>query len=75
MALTFIGTFLFVRVLAFFLAGWQYIPGAKGMSPVTMGINSAISVWIGFLCQYICAELFGKSIHGSYSKYFNQSPI
>jgi Protein of unknown function (DUF1761) len=48
MALTFIGTFLFVWVLAFFLAGWQYIPGAKEMTALTMGINSAIAVWVGF---------------------------
>lgn len=48
MALTFIGSFLFAWVLAFYLAGWQYIPDAKEMSPMVMGINSAISVWIGF---------------------------
>jgi len=43
-----IGNFLFAWVLAFYLAGWKYIPGADQMSPMTMGINSAISVWIGF---------------------------
>ena len=48
MALTFIGTFLFAWVLAFYLAGWQYIPGAKEINPFVVGINSAISVWIGF---------------------------
>src|SRR5258706_11919620 len=48
MALTVVGTFLFAWVLAFYLAGWQYIPGAKEMSPLVTGINSAISVWIGF---------------------------
>ncbi|MEK6782401.1 MAG: DUF1761 domain-containing protein [Bacteroidota bacterium] len=48
MALTIVGTFLFAWVLAFYLAGWQYIPGAKEMSPLVTGINSAISVWIGF---------------------------
>jgi hypothetical protein len=47
-ALSIVGTFLFVWVLAFYLAGWQYIPGAKEMSPLVTGINSAISVWIGF---------------------------
>jgi hypothetical protein len=26
----------------------KYIPGAKEMSPLVVGINSAISVWIGF---------------------------
>lgn len=48
MVLTAIGNFLFAWVLAFYLAGWQYIPGAKEMSPTTMGINSATSVWFGF---------------------------
>lgn len=48
MALTFISSFLFAWVLAFFLAGWKFIPGAGEMSPFIMGINSAISVWIGF---------------------------
>jgi Protein of unknown function (DUF1761) len=48
MLLTFLGTFLFVWVLAFYLAGWKYIPGANEMSPFVTGINSAISVWVGF---------------------------
>jgi hypothetical protein len=48
MALMIIGNFLFAWVLAFYLAGWQYIPGAKGMSPLVTGANSAISVWVGF---------------------------
>lgn len=48
MALTFIGSFLFAWVLAFYLAGWQYIPGADQMTPFIMGVNSAISVWAGF---------------------------
>jgi Protein of unknown function (DUF1761) len=48
MFLTFLGTFLFVWVLAFYLAGWKYIPGANEMSPFVTGINSAISVWVGF---------------------------
>lgn len=48
MALMVIGNFLFAWVLAFYLAGWQYIPGADKMNPLAMGINSAISVWIGF---------------------------
>jgi hypothetical protein len=38
----------FACVLAFYLAGWQYIPEANKMNPFVMGINSAISVWIGF---------------------------
>ncbi len=48
MALTFIGSFLFAWVLAFYLAGWQFIPGADEMSPLITGVNSAISVWMGF---------------------------
>ncbi len=48
MVLMIIGNFLFAWVLAFYLKGWQYIPGAKEMSPLLIGINSAISVWIGF---------------------------
>jgi len=48
MALMLIGNFLFAWVLAFYLAGWQYIPGAKEMRPLVTGVNSAISVWIGF---------------------------
>jgi hypothetical protein len=48
MSLNFLGTFLFVWVLAFYLAGWRYIPGATEMSPVVSGVNSAISVCVGF---------------------------
>jgi hypothetical protein len=48
MALMLIGNFLFAWVLAFYLAGWQYIPGAKEARPLVTGVNSAISVWIGF---------------------------
>ena len=48
MLLTVIGNFLFAWVLAFYLAGWQYIPGVKEMSPLVSGINSAISVCMGF---------------------------
>jgi hypothetical protein len=43
-----IGNFLFAWVLAFYLAGWQYIPGVKEMSPVANAVNSALSVWLGF---------------------------
>lgn len=48
MALTFISSFLFAWVLAFYLAGWKFIPGVNEMSPMVMGVNSAISVWVGF---------------------------
>ena len=48
MVLMVIGNFLFAWVLAFYLAGWQYIPGVKEMGPFANGVNSALSVWIGF---------------------------
>ena len=48
MALTFVSSFLFAWVLAFYLAGWKFIPGANEMNPFATGINSAISVWMGF---------------------------
>ena len=47
-ALSFVGSFLFAWVLAFYLAGWKFIPGANEMTPVMTGINSAISVCMGF---------------------------
>jgi hypothetical protein len=49
MFLMILGNFLFAWILAFYLAGWQFIPGAAEMGPVVMAVNSAISVWIGFL--------------------------
>jgi hypothetical protein len=48
MALNFISSFLFAWVLAFYLAGWKFIPGATEMTPFVTGINSAISAWVGF---------------------------
>jgi len=48
MSLMILGNFLFAWVLAFYLAGWRFIPGAKEMGSIAMGINSAISVWVGF---------------------------
>ena len=48
MALGVIGNFLFAWVLAFYLAGWRFIPGTDAMGPLAFGINSALSVWIGF---------------------------
>jgi hypothetical protein len=48
MTLMVVGNFLFAWVLAFYLAGWKYIPGANEMSLTIMAINSAISVWVGF---------------------------
>jgi hypothetical protein len=47
-ALMIVGNFLFAWVLAFYLGGWQFFPNAKETSSLAIGINSAISVWIGF---------------------------
>ena len=43
-----IGNFLFVWVLAWTMAGWQFIPGAKEMGPLVNAINSAFFLWLGF---------------------------
>lgn len=48
MALSIIGNFLFAWVLAFYLAGWQFIPGTAEVGTLTLALNSALSVWIGF---------------------------
>ena len=48
MALMVVGNFLFACVLAFYLAGWQFIPGAAKQATYSFAINSALSVWIGF---------------------------
>ena len=43
-----IGNFLFAWVLAWTMAGWQFIPGAAEMGPVVNAVNSAIFLWLGF---------------------------
>ena len=48
MALMVIGNFLFAWILAYYLAGWKFIPGSTQMGTVSFAINSALSVWIGF---------------------------
>jgi len=48
MALTVVGNFLFAWVLAFYLAGWKFIPGTSELGTLSFAINSALSVWIGF---------------------------
>ena len=48
MALMVIGNFLFAWVLAFYLAGWKFIPGFAETGTLSFAINSALSVWIGF---------------------------
>ena len=48
MALMIIGNFLFVWVLAWTMAGWQFIPNAKEMGPLVNGVNSAVFLWLGF---------------------------
>jgi hypothetical protein len=49
MLLMLIGNLLFAWVLAFYLAGWKYIPGMEAMGKFSFGFNSALSVFIGFL--------------------------
>lgn len=48
MAFMVIGNFLFTWVLAFYLAGWKFIPGSAQMGTLSFAVNSALSVWIGF---------------------------
>jgi len=48
MALTAVGNFLFAWVLAFYLAGWKFIPGTSELGTLSFAVNSALSVWIGF---------------------------
>ena len=48
MAFMIIGNFLFAWVLAWTMAGWQYIPGAKEMGPLVNALNSAFFLWLGF---------------------------
>lgn len=48
MAFMIIGNFLFVWVLAWTMAGWQFIPGAKEMGPLVNAINSGFFLWLGF---------------------------
>ncbi len=48
MTLSVVGNFLFAWVLAFYLAGWKFIPGFEQMGTAFFAINSALSVWIGF---------------------------
>lgn len=43
-----IGNFLFVWILAFYLAGWKYIPNSDQMGTMSFAVNSALSVWLGF---------------------------
>ena len=48
MAMMVMGNFLFAWVLAFYLAGWKFIPGTAELGTLSFAINSALSVWIGF---------------------------
>jgi len=43
-----IGNFLFVWMLAFYLAGWKYFPNSNEMGTMSFAVNSAFSVWLGF---------------------------
>jgi Protein of unknown function (DUF1761) len=47
--LSLIGNFLFAWVLAFYFAGWRLLPGGPSeFGALAFGLNSALSVWIGF---------------------------
>lgn len=46
-SLLLIGNFLFAWVLAFYLSGWQFIPGSDQYPPLLYAINSSLSVFIG----------------------------
>ena len=48
MALSIVGNFLFAWVLAFYLAGWKFIPGTAEFGALPLAVNSALSVWLGF---------------------------
>jgi multisubunit Na+/H+ antiporter MnhB subunit len=43
-----VSNLLFVWVLAWTMAGWQFIPNAREMGSTDNGINSAIFLWLGF---------------------------
>ena len=48
-ALMVIGNFFFAWVLAFYFAGWRLLPGGPSeYGALAFGLNSALSVWIGF---------------------------
>ena len=48
MMVSIIGNFLFVWMLAFYLAGWKYFPNSNEMGTMSFAVNSALSVWLGF---------------------------
>lgn len=48
MAFMVIGNFLMAWVLAWTMSGWQFIPGAKEVSPFMNGMNTAFFLWLGF---------------------------
>ena len=48
MLVSIIGNFLFVWMLAFYLAGWKYFPNSNEMGSMSFAVNSALSVWLGF---------------------------
>lgn len=48
MMVSVVGNFLFVWMLAFYLAGWKYFPNSNEMGTISFAVNSALSVWLGF---------------------------
>ena len=57
MVLTGIGSLLFAWVLAFYLAGWRFLPGLAEYGPFVLGVNSAFSVWVGFFVPVNLARI------------------
>jgi len=57
LVLTGIGNLLFAWVLAFYLAGWKFLPGLAEYGPLVLGVNSALSVWIGFFLPVDLARI------------------
>ncbi len=48
LALSVLGNFLLAWVLAWTMAGWQFIPGASNVSPLMNAANSSFFLWVGF---------------------------
>jgi hypothetical protein len=60
MAVSVIGNFLFVWMLAFYLAGWKYFPNSNEMGTTSFAVNSALSAWLGFFVPVHLSKTFGR---------------
>ena len=65
-ALMIIGNFMFAWILAFYLAGWKYIPNSQQMGTFSFAFNSALSVWIGFYAPVHLSRVVWENIRGNY---------